>query len=724
MRRTARTAAAAALVAALFIPVPGRATSHQPAIVVGAAKENITPFTAGHPGALAVDPLSNPAASNPDGLPGGPWDTFAPEGFGSPVAQVTVSGLWGEPFTDENGNRRWDEGEPFADDPVNSRLDPDSAGTWDGIFLAGFGENRVPRGVFDPIWARAVYYRDPATGLAFAHVSIDVLGWFSDWNDRIVGLAREIDPQLDLDHLVVSHTHTHEGPDTHVGLWGTDVVHDGTYPKYERYVEVKIAQAVVAAAQGAGPAHFKFGSIRPGEPFVTSLGNTEDLAGMQSRNSCRTPWVFDDEVRVVQIVEAPAPGQPAEPQVTIATIVNWGTHPESLEGDNVYLSSDYPHSLRETVEDALGGMAMFVPGALGAGEIVGDSCTLRWQRTMFDGDAFPVDDGGEPLVLKNIGTDPLGAYARTAAIGRVVGAAAVAAVADAPIDSTATGIGGFTKRDIFVPANNGGLAALAAIGVIDKPTYLGGVSVGSETAGRLGMSASPVTGVDVKTSVYAWRLGSASFATAPGELFPEIYYGVAAHHRGVNGSGLSHFDWPNPNPAALDCAARPFSYGDPRGAHTGRPFEPGIREAQVARFGTAHNFVFGNTVDLFGYIVPGYDYSWFGTPLAQGVGLGAVHGIWGADQAADPCGAFPPDLGFEAATYTSHYQETNSAGSMLAPAYACTVWAMLGLDPANSTAGSAACVEWEAWKAGGVVHVGVEPVPCDPFSNTDCVRHY
>lgn len=713
-----RPVRAAALAAGLVVVAAGLGARGQGThLLAGAAKQNITPFT--NRAGTTPDPISllTPEATNPDGLPGGLWDTFAPEPGFSSAGQVTVSGLWGESYTDENGNRRYDDGEPFVDDPVNTRLDPDSADKYDGIYLAGFGEDRIPRGVFDPIWARAVYVRDPANGLAYAQASIDVLGWFSDWNDRIVALAKQMDPAIDLDYLIVSHTHDHEAPDTHVGIWGTDILHDGTYPKYERYIEVKIARAVVDAAAAAVPARFKFASIRPGQTFTTLRGNQDDLGGLQSRNSCRTPWVFDDEVRVVQIAGDPAVGAPTGD--TVATIVNWGTHVESLEGGNQYLSSDFAHTIRTTVEQGLGGVAIQVQGAQGAGEVVGDSCTARWRRTTFDGETFPVDPGGEPLVLNNIGADPLGARDRTYAIGRVAGSAAVAAADAATYDPTATAIEDFTARDLFIPVNNEGLGLLGALGVIDKPAYLGGVSVAKEAFGRAGLFANPTTGVDTKTSVYAWKIGDASFVTAPGELFPEIYFGLATHHRGIGGGSADHFDYVNPNPAALACSAEPFSYGSPRGARTDRPFEPGIREAQIDKFGTTHNYLFGYTPDLLGYIVPGYDFSWYAAPPAEGVGLGAILG-----EAPDPCSADPPDLAFSGARYNRHYQETNSAGSMLAPAYACTVWEMLGLDPATSAEGGGACDDWHAWKTGGLVHLGVEPALCDFDSDTDCVRHY
>src|SRR5262245_29870613 len=47
---------------------------------------------------------------------------------------VTPSGVWGEAFTDTDGNGRWNSGEPFEDDPVNTALDPRSDKKYDGIF--------------------------------------------------------------------------------------------------------------------------------------------------------------------------------------------------------------------------------------------------------------------------------------------------------------------------------------------------------------------------------------------------------------------------------------------------------------------------------------------------------------------------------------------------------------------------------------------------------------
>ena len=64
---------------------------------------------------------------------------------------ITESGVWGEKFTDANHNGRWDTGEPFEDDPGNAAIDPSSNAKYDGVFLAGFGNNRMATGKHDDL---------------------------------------------------------------------------------------------------------------------------------------------------------------------------------------------------------------------------------------------------------------------------------------------------------------------------------------------------------------------------------------------------------------------------------------------------------------------------------------------------------------------------------------------------------------------------------------------
>lgn len=691
-------------------PLPG-------CVLAGADASNITPFTPTAPSATAVDPLANPAASNPDGLPGGLWDQIAGPGGVTSAAQVSSNGVWGEAFVDANANHRHDDGEAFTDDAFNTAVDPDSAQKYDAIYLGGFGNDRMARGAFDPIWARTVYARDARTNASIALVSVDFIGYFSDRHPQIVERAKQMEPAFAADAVVIAHTHDHQSVDM-VGLWGPyfpgqdSVMRDGTYPKYERYVEEKIARSLVAAFRSAQPARFRSGVIRNGEKFETLRHNLEDLAGLQTKGNCRTPWFFDDELRAFQFQ--------AFDGATIATGLNWGMHIESMEDGNQYLSSDNPHTARQQLEEAFGGVALYLQGAQGSVEVVGDSCTRRWKRDTFDGETFPVREDGRPVAFEmgpdDAYVDPRPARDRTYAMGRVIGSAAVAALQRSPWDVDAT-IEVLAPREEFFPTNNGALLALTAAGTIDKQAYVGAehrpVSL-AELSNLVGTNMKPPSGIDIKTTLYAWRFGDASFLTAPGELFPELYYGVARVNRATPTA-----NYVDVNPAALACSARPFNYSDDpaqAGAHTGRPYEPSLRDAQKARFGTSTNFLVGYAPDLLGYIVPGYDFSWFVAPGVEGVGVGALEG-----EASDPCRASPPDLAFPDARYSTHYHETNGASSVLAPGIACGVLDLL--QGPTATADDSACREYRAWRTAGLVHLGLGPLP-DPDNPAETVGHY
>ncbi|MGH9762052.1 MAG: hypothetical protein ACREAC_14590, partial [Blastocatellia bacterium] len=131
--------------------------------------------------------------------------------------------------------------------------------------------------------------------------------------------------------------------------------------------------------------------------------------------------------------------------------------------------------------------------------------------------------------------------------------------------------------------------------------------------------------VMIESTVYAIALGDAQIITVPGELFPEVYYGVVAHHR-------------------TDCPE----------ADTGRPKEVSVRNRMKSKY----KFVFGLCPDEFGYIVPGYDSLKPKLDIAKG----------NLEEAEDPCkSSHVPD----------HYHETNSASSNLAPIWSCVAATLL-----------------------------------------------
>src|SRR5436190_2184932 len=83
------------------------------------------------------------------------------------------------------------------------------------------------------------------------------------------------------------------------------------------------------------------------------------LRALQVRTGCRPPWFFDQELRALQFISD-------ADSSTVATLINWSTHPESLEDDNELVSSDFPHYIRQRVEAELGGTAVYFTGDIGA----------------------------------------------------------------------------------------------------------------------------------------------------------------------------------------------------------------------------------------------------------------------------------------------------------------------------------------------------------------------
>ncbi len=57
----------------------------------------------------------------------------------------------------------------------------------------------------------------------------------------------------------------------------------------------------------------------------------------------RDPMVMDPGLRLIQAIDA-------ETDSTLGTLVAWANHPETLWSDNLYISSDFPHYVRECIE--------------------------------------------------------------------------------------------------------------------------------------------------------------------------------------------------------------------------------------------------------------------------------------------------------------------------------------------------------------------------------------
>ncbi len=419
------------------------------------------------------------------------------------------TGVWGERYEDLDGDACYDpQREPHVDDPWNSSGDahergafevdgvtiygdPGSTGKWDGIWTnAGFGAI-CAQGAHDDTYARAVVMRVEDRTVAL--VSIDVVGFFNYEIRRAERELRERFPNVEIDELVVSSTHTHEGPDT-MGLWAQTEGLDGKSPAYQAFIRWQIENAV----------HDAYSSL---QPSLVKFGTAEHTVGIRDS---RAPEVIDPWVVAAQFLR-PDDGS------TIGTLVNWSNHPEAQSRPNPLISSDFPWGTRVTLEQNLGGTAVYFSGSVGGlmtplgANVPGYGTEVSWERTF--------------------------------EIGRLVALAAEDALAQAP----AIGIFDLDvdARVFYMDSDNNALRALNATGMFDVPTYAGYESWG-RTDHHDGTYAG-AAGSGFRTEMVRVSIGPAVFLTVPGELFPELEIG---------GYGRP------------DCAQ----------ADTGRPYEPVIAE--------------------------------------------------------------------------------------------------------------------------------------------------
>lgn len=232
-----------------------------------------------------------------------------------------------ETFEDTNDNGRWDFGETFDDVSGDGAYTP----TW----MAGFSTGRAATEVHDDLWARAIVFEQGE--LQVGIVVLDFVGWFHDDALRIRTAVRE--KGIVLDHLLVSSTHSHEGPDT-MGPWGPQPGTSGRVAEYEDWVVAQAADAIEEAWGQRKTASMTY--VQTDFPHLVADSRLPEV-----KDSVATALRFDGEAG------------------TLATLVVWGNHPESMDDESV-VTSDYPHYLRTDMEAAYpGAPSLFLAGNLG-----------------------------------------------------------------------------------------------------------------------------------------------------------------------------------------------------------------------------------------------------------------------------------------------------------------------------------------------------------------------
>ena len=331
------------------------------------------------------------------------------------------------------------------------------------------------------IYARATALSNGAQTIVLA--SIDAVGWFAAYpadvcatcgadaiRAKVAELTKNAARPVAADNIVLSSTHTHAAPDTlaQTPTWYYEQVRDAI---------IKVMTDAVAAL----------------EPVVLETGATPAKAFNVDRRIA-TRAVPDSELGWLRAFR-PADGD--TPAKTVATIVNYATHP-TVRTANAELHSGFVGPLTRDLETKLGGTAVWFPGGL-----------------------------GDQTVDRGFGTEGLGTGLANAVIGDLHAGyriqdntietirKPVAIPAENTFMLAARGAGVFV-RDLLPPYSSPGGPVTVSKGGIPRPTCT--------TVAAL-MVNSSVTGIRIGHSGNAQRGDpgdSITIITTPGEAFASI----------------------------------------------------------------------------------------------------------------------------------------------------------------------------------------------------------
>jgi len=364
-------------------------------------------------------------------------------------------------WIDKNNDAKYDpaDGDTYTDRNGN--------GKFDAVWIAGFGNKRAANGIHDDIWARTMIIDDGKTRLAI--VILDAIGFM---HDDIVDVRKMIRDDLGITYTIIASTHTHEGTDL-LGMWGRSYFRNGVDGEYMKYVKNRIIESIHIAVENICPVRLEI---------------SEDMTGaIPLVKDTREPEVFDSGLRIIRAADK-------NKDQTMGSLIAWGNHPETLWSDNLLISSDFPHFVREGVErgvfngDSLvkpgvGGIAVYLNGAVGGLMTTHPSLAVK--------DPFSDKEIKEATFEKaSLQGDHLSLLVLEAMENPVE-----------KIDSAAISL---IVRTISLPVDNTLYKLATAIGVMDRGT-----------SGWM----------KVRTELAVFRIGPATFVTVPGEIYPEIING-------------------------------------------------------------------------------------------------------------------------------------------------------------------------------------------------------
>jgi len=396
----------------------------------------------------------------------GAWGTVGDLEVGVAVRDVTPNMDEKDTWVDVDNNNKFN---PKKD----TWEDRNGNGDFDLVWIAGFGIDRAAKGVNDPLWSRALAFRN--NGVTIAIVSIDSIGITYDRYITIRKMIKEKNPAID--HVAFAATHSHQAPDT-MGIWSYWFLWGSRFDEgYIRMIQEKTCDAVLEAVE----------NLEPADAVVTTGYVPKENFTRDSRD----PQVVDNTLPLAWFKKKGT-------DETIAILASWGMHPEAMGGKNPYVSSDFVHYFRQAMEfglqgperfEGFGGKCVFFTGPIGGLMTqLGIEIVDRYGNAWKEDSAEKAQAQGENLAL--------------------IAAKALRSEEAKNMEDRRVAVSART----FYAAVGWPFKAALYLGVVHPGVYAG----------------------KAKSEINALRIGEIEIVTTPGEIYPEIVFGGIENPEGAD----------------------------------------------------------------------------------------------------------------------------------------------------------------------------------------------
>ncbi len=214
------------------------------------------------------------------------------------------------------------------------------------IYLDGYWNHRLSTGVHSPLHARAIVLDDGRTRIAF--VILDLIAFFNEW----VRETRTMQDAVPPENVTICTTHTHSSPCL-LGVFGPPG--EAVNMEYVNWVKRQTAEAIKQAAASLKPARAGFAHtelpVKDGEIVGVAV-------------NWHNPGVVEPGLPIMRLEEL-------ETGKAIATMINFGNHPDVLGDQSTKVSADCFHYIYENVSEKFGGVTLVFNRAVGGVEPIG-----------------------------------------------------------------------------------------------------------------------------------------------------------------------------------------------------------------------------------------------------------------------------------------------------------------------------------------------------------------